>query len=66
LEGKTIGWNDHVDTTALEQEVCEEWYPTYEGDPYEHPNYDKIYEEALRRYVENQVITSESRNEQDR
>ena len=58
-----MGWNDHIDVTDIEQEILIEWYPDYIGDVYEHPDYDRIYNEASDRYIQRQISAAEGRKE---
>mgnify|MGYP001262109940 CR=1 FL=1 len=61
-----MGWNDHIDVSDLEQEICVEWYPNYDGEAYNHPNYDKIYMEALNRFIENKIDAADGRRDETR
>jgi len=55
-----MGWNDKIVLSDIEQEILAEWYPDYIGDAYNHPNYEKIYLEALDRYAQRKIASAEA------
>ena len=58
-----MGWNDYIDVSDIEQEILLEWYPDYLGDAYEHPDYARIYDEALNRWTQKYVMLKEADND---